>query len=354
MIPPDPELELPEFRPVGKGHLAVALGVACACVLYVTSSVLTRSYSEAFFATPLFVGFVVGLASSERPYRNAFLTLMLALTFSVLTLREGVICILFSLPILVPLTFVGAYTGHTARRWQRQRRARRQLGAAALLLAVGWQAFDGATDDPAAHPLHSASLFVIVDAPPAAVFEQLTTTQLEVGGPWPWFLEVGLPIPRRLEVVRPGVGGSVRLEQSTGVGEGRITEWVPGETLEYRVDSYRVDDSPFHITRLGRAPDYGLRAERVGDWLTVERVRFDVAALPDGKTELLRTMVWRRHLAPHFYFGWLQQAIIERGQARLLAQLRQVLAERPRRSAPPSPPVDRVDRVAAAPSWAPR
>ncbi|HEY6725447.1 MAG TPA: hypothetical protein VI197_15535, partial [Polyangiaceae bacterium] len=77
MIPPDPELELPEFRPVGKGHLAVALGVACACVLYVTSSVLTRSYSEAFFATPLFVGFVVGLASSERPYRNAFLTLML-------------------------------------------------------------------------------------------------------------------------------------------------------------------------------------------------------------------------------------------------------------------------------------
>jgi len=40
-------------------------------------------------------------------------------------------------------------------------------------------------------------------------------------------------------------------------------------------------------------------------------------------------MVWRRHLAPAIYFGWLQQAVIERGHARLLAHLRQTLAERP-------------------------
>ncbi|HEU5074798.1 MAG TPA: hypothetical protein VFU02_11500 [Polyangiaceae bacterium] len=314
-----------ELRPVRAGHLVVALGVGCACVLYVTSCLLTRSYGEAFFATPLFVGFVVGLASHEHPYRNTLLGLLIALTFSVLTLLEGVICILFSLPILVPLALLGAYVGFTARRWWRQRRARQQLGASALIFAVAWQALDGATDDPATHPVHVARNAVVVDAPPAAVFQRLTEQRLAAHGSWPWFLEVGLPIPRSLEVVRPGAGGSVRIEQSTGIAEGRITQWQPGRTFEYGIDAYWVKDPPFHITRLGRGPDYGLRAERVGDWLTIERVRFELAPRPNGQTELTRTMVWRRHLAPSLYFGWLQQAVIDRGQARLLDHLRQPL-----------------------------
>lgn len=338
------DLERPKPRPVGKGHLVVALGVGSACILYVTSCLLTRSYSEAFFATPLFVGVVVGLASQERPYRNTLVALLLALGLSVVTLMEGVICLLFSLPILIPQALLGSYVGFTARRWWSHRRARQQLGAGALLVAVAWQALDGATDDPAGHPLHTASLFVVVDAAPHAVFEQLTTTKLEVGGPWPWFIEAGLPMPRSLEVVRPGAGGRVRIEQSTGSAEGHITEWQPGQTLEYGIDAYRVKDPPFHITRLGRAPDYGLRAERIGDWLTVERVRFDLSPLPNGQTELVRTMVWRRHLAPAIYFGWLQQTVIERGQARLLSQLRQTLADRPVPLEPPSP------LVAAAPA----
>lgn len=325
-----------QLRPVGKGHLVVALGVGCSCVLYVTSCLLTRSYGEAFFATPMFVGFVVGLASHERPYRNTLAALLLALGLSVVTLLEGVICVLFSLPILIPLALLGAYVGFMARRWWRQRRARQQLGAGALLLAVAWQTLDGATDDPATHPLHIARAAIVVEAPPAAVFQQLTEQRLAAHGAWPWFIEVGLPIPRSLEVVRPGAGGSVRIEQSTGIAEGRITQWQPGRTFEYGIDAYWVKDPPFHITRLGRAPDYGLRAERVGDWLTIERVRFELAARPNGQTELTRTMVWRRHLAPSLYFGWLQQAVIERGQTRLLDHLRQPLGSgAPRAGAPP-------------------
>lgn len=326
MSPESFEFERAELRPVGKGHLVVALGVATATVLYVTSCLLTRSYGEAFFATPLFVGFVVGLASHERPYRNTMLALLLALVLSVLTLFEGVICVLFSLPLLIPLALTGAYAGFTARRWWRQRRARQQLGAGALILAVGWQAVEGATDDPANHPLHTASLRVVVDAPPHALFQRLTTTKLAVAGSWPWFIEIGLPIPKSLEVVRPGLGGSVHLEQSSGSAEARISGWQPDKTLEFGIESYHIDDAPFHITRLGRAPDYGLRAERVGDWLSVESIRFELRALPHGQTELTRTTVWRRHLAPALYFGWLQQSVIERGQARLLEQLSSALA----------------------------
>jgi len=326
-------LEGARLRPVGTGHLVVALGVAAATLLYVTSCLLTRSYGEAFFATPLFVGFVVGLGSHERPYRNTLLGLLLALCLAVLTLFEGVICVLFSLPVLIPLALTGAYAGFTARRWRRQRRARLQLGAGALIVAVAWQALEGATDDPASHPLHTATQRVVVDAPPDAVFQRLTTSKLAVAGSWPWFIEIGLPIPRSLEVVRSGLGGSVHMEQSTGTAEGRITGWQPGRTLEFSIESYHVEDLPFHITRLGRAPDYGFRAERVGDWLSVESIRLDLAALPHGQTELTRTTVWRRHLAPAAYFARLQQSVIERGQARLLEQLSGVLAG----DAPPAP-----------------
>src|SRR6187399_1596031 len=216
MTEPNPEWELSQLRPLGTARFVVALGVVVACVLYVTSCALTRSYGEAFFATPAFVGFVIGLSSQERPYRNTLLGLLLALALAVLTLQEGVICVLFSLPILVPLAMLGSFAGFTARRWWRQRRQRQALGAGAVLFAIGWQAIAGATDDPSAHPLHNATSSVAIAAPPSAVFEQLTQKPLAARGRWPWFIEVGLPIPRSLEVVRPGPGGLVRVEQSTG------------------------------------------------------------------------------------------------------------------------------------------
>jgi hypothetical protein len=40
-------------------------------------------------------------------------------------------------------------------------------------------------------------------------------------------------------------------------------------------------------------------------------------------TLLTRRTTWRRHLAPAFYFGWLQQQIIGRGQTRLLELIRE-------------------------------
>jgi len=44
---------------------------------------------------------------------------------------------------------------------------------------------------------------------------------------------------------------------------------------------------------------------------------------------LVRDVSWRRHLAPAFYFGWLQDTIMQRGQDRLLELLRQRI-EQPR------------------------
>lgn len=58
------------------------------------------------------------------------------------------------------------------------------------------------------------------------------------------------------------------------------------------------------------------------DWLTILDTRYTLSETNDGQTRLRRRVVWRRHLAPDVYFGWLQQTVMERGQLRLLELIR--------------------------------
>ena len=167
------------------------------------------------------------------------------------TLREGVICILFSLPLVVPETILGALCGSTIRRYVHDRR--RRVGAAALLVlaGVGWQVIDGRLDDPAHHPLHHATSTTLIAAPPERVFAALTARPLTVESRWPWFISVGLPMPSRFSVDAPGPDGRVTAVFSHGVARGHVTEWVPGRVLAFQIDRYEIDDLalPHHAAR---------------------------------------------------------------------------------------------------------
>jgi hypothetical protein len=112
----------------------------------------------------------------------------------------------------------------------------------------------------------------------------------------------------------------------------KILEIQPVSTKDTRprnhtVDHYDIRDLPFHITRLGRGPDYGFRRERMEDWLTIVDTRYTLTPPPNGGTALQRRIVWRRHLAPDIYFGWLEQTVMERGQVRLLELVRSRVAD---------------------------
>jgi uncharacterized protein YndB with AHSA1/START domain len=343
-LPPtnlDPRrFEQPLPAPTRRG-IVLAVGLASAVLLYCSARALGKSYSEAFFCSPFFVGAVVGLIGARRPIRNSLYTLLAALALGIVTLHEGVVCILFSLPLVVPETILGALCGSTIRRYVHDRR--RRIGVAALLVAtgVGWQVIDGALDDPARHPLHQATSTTLIAAPPERVFAALTARPLTVESRWPWFISVGLPMPRRFSVDTPGPDGRVTAVFSHGVAHGHVTEWVPGRVLAFQIDRYDIDDLPFHITRLGRGPHYGLRTERVDDWLTLTGARYRLQPAPDGATRLTREVSWRRHLAPGFYFGWLQATIMRRGQDRLLELLKQQV--------PASEPADARAAVAVLP-----
>jgi hypothetical protein len=323
--------EQPEYRdlvdaPAGS-VVVLIVGLLSAVTLYCTGQVLQKSYQPAMFCSPFFVGAIVGLFAIRHPVRAAIKTVFVALLLSVFALREGVICCIMVLPVVVPVTILGAVCTSSIGRYVRGRRARAVLGTLLVVAAIGWQAAEGALDEPARHPIHVARSFIVIPAPPERVFATLATRDLAVRDDWPWFLRIGLPMAGHVTYEAPEVGGRVTATFSQGVAHGHVTEWIPGRTLAYAIDRYEITDLPFHITRLGRSPSYGLRAERVEDWLTILSTRFDIVPLASGRTELRREVVWRRHLAPAIYFGWLQQTVIQRGQDRLLALIRERVIE---------------------------
>ena len=279
-------VEPPLPAPTREG-VVLAVGLASAVLLYCSARAFGKSYSEAFFCSPFFVGAVVGLLGPRRPIRNCLYTLLAALVLGVVTLQEGVVCILFSLPLIVPETILGALCGSTIRRHVHD--CRRRMGAAVLLIVagVGWQVIDGRLDDPAHHPLHHATSTTLIAAPPERVFAALTARPLTVEARWPWFISVGLPMPSRFSVDSPGPDGRVTAVFSHSVARGHIRSGCP-TLLAFQIDRYEIDDLPFHITRLGRGPHYGLRTERVDDWLTLTGARYRLQPAPGGGTRLTR------------------------------------------------------------------
>jgi uncharacterized protein YndB with AHSA1/START domain len=320
--PPPPPLPPPTLR-----GLVFAIGVVAGVVLYCGARAFGKSYGESFFCAPFVVGTLIGVLAPRRPVYTSLVTLASLLGIALVTLQEGVICCLFALPLVVPETIVGALCGSVIRRFVHNRRVRTAIGGLLVAGALAWQAIGGALDDPARHPLHHARSSITIAATPERVFAALTARPLTVEARWPWFLRVGLPMPSRFSVDAPGPNGRVRAVFSAGVARGHITEWAPGRALAFQIDGYTVDDLPFHITRLGRGPHYGLHPDRVDDWLTLTGVRYRLEPAPGGGTRLIRDVSWRRHLAPAFYFAWLQDTIMRRGQDRLLELVRRQVEE---------------------------
>jgi uncharacterized protein YndB with AHSA1/START domain len=337
--PPDPSdvdamrVEMILHKPTRR-TVALVIGLLAAVVLYCSARALGKSYTEAFFCIPLFVGVIVGVLAPRQPIRTSLAVIGMALLIAIVTLREGVICCLFALPLVVPQALLGATCGAIIRRHVRYRKHRAGIVALLIAGAACWQAIDGAFDDPARHPSHHAASTIVIAAPPEQVFAALATRPVSLEPRWPWFIRVGLPMPSRFEIDRPGPDGRIRAVFSHGVARGHVTDWVPGRVLAFAIDGYAIDDLPFHITRLGRGPHYGLRPERVDDWLTITGVRFTLRPAAGGGTALSREVSWRRHLAPGLYFARLQQTIMQRGQDRLLELLRRRIEQPPPAGAP--------------------
>src|SRR5262245_380315 len=108
---PPPEQPAHSPAPRSKTTTTIGLSLLVAVLLYVIGASIGKSYGPALFCIPFFVGVVAGALAPRRPYLTTLATLAVALLIAVLTLQEGVVCVLMALPVILPLSIAGAFAG---------------------------------------------------------------------------------------------------------------------------------------------------------------------------------------------------------------------------------------------------
>lgn len=126
-----------DLEPPTRWQWRMAMLVAAIVILGNASCLLTRTYDAMFFSIPLFVGFISGALAPKSALWAALYALLLS--FLLMLLLEGLggaICVILSLPLLLPMLWLGAFEGSVLMRRVYTQRALRRNAWLVLLLGV--------------------------------------------------------------------------------------------------------------------------------------------------------------------------------------------------------------------------
>jgi hypothetical protein len=240
---------------------------------------------------------------------------VLAVTIAVCSLLsvglEGLICILMTLPLAMPL---GALGGWLVYRAESSSRAARSGVAIFLLMPPAALAWD-AQARPAIFAVRSA---ITIAASPEQVWKHVVTFS-ELPEPQDWFFRAGLAYPKRARIEGSGVGAVRYCEFSTGPFVEPIEIWD-----EPRLLRFRVTENPAPMREW--SPYAEALPKHLHGYLVSKHGQFHLTRLPNNRT-LLEGTTWYQHgLWPAEYWRWWSDAIIHRIHLRVLNHIR-TLAE---------------------------
>ena len=169
---------------------------------------------------------------TRRRYLRRGLALAAIFLAAILVLavaREGVICIVLALPLVVSVGLLGAALGRSLARTRRGGAAPALITLIALPVAI--------LIEPAhtsGRLLHEVTTAVVIDAPPDRVWPHVVSFE---GLPPPddrWFT-LGVAYPLYARTAGAGVGAPRACVLSTGTFAERITRWEPARRLTFDV-----------------------------------------------------------------------------------------------------------------------
>lgn len=235
-----------------------------------------ESYGWAFVVgIPITIGFVLGYTAGPGRALVVFLSVFLsiALLVGAVTMQiSGVLCGVVAACIMIVPTGLGIAFGALARNRTGHRPA--IATSLALMLACGSLVY-GETLIQERRPEEEITTTRILEMDPERAWQVLAFYE-DVDLEPPLYARIGLPHPLRTEGPMQRVGDVTRCVYSTGYLRKRITTFEPGRELAFDV------------------------IEQVGiEDRSVELVRgsFRFEALPDGRTEVFLTTVYRPLLA---------------------------------------------------------
>jgi hypothetical protein len=263
------------------------------------------------------VPFVVGMAGAwiappgnmrAAAWRGAWLGIASSASLLVLGL-EGIYCVVMALPVVVPLSTLGAVAGFFALR------TGRQGGRAALLLipvGIAGPVFD-VTAKPEVFPVTAR---IEIDASAEKVWRHVVSFA-DLPAPEEWYFRNGIAYPIRARIEGSGADAIRYCEFSTGVFVEPIQIWDEPRLLRFSVSHTPAPMREFN-------PLHEVHAAHLNGYLVSKQGEFRLTAITPGRT-LLEGTTWYQHgLWPLNYWKLWSDAIIHRIHGRVLRHIKQL------------------------------
>jgi hypothetical protein len=221
--------------------------------------------------------------------------------------REGLICILMAIPVVVPLTTLGGLLAY----WVRSRSHSNRPAALCLMIPVSMF-----YDVNARPPVYSVTTRIVVNAPPERVWKYAVsfpdiTTQPD------WVLRTGLAYPVRTRISGSGAGSPRDCDLSTGTVKERVVVWD-----EPRLLRFIVTETPPAMKETGL---YGpITPKHLNGYYISKAGQFELSPLPGGRTLLVGTSWYQHGLWPAAYWRLWSDTVVHHIHRRVLNHIREL------------------------------
>ena len=301
--------------------LALAAGLAVSVPTVLVSVLVVRSYSTPLFlGTPFSLG-AIGAYVLNREHRQSlrytfevvFAGLVLLAGATLLFALEGALCVLMALPLAAAVVWLGAVLGRALALHAPDGSAH----AALVVVGLPLLAVVDARHAPA--PAHEVVTSLVIGAPPETVWRNVVTFA-ELPEPREWLFRAGVAYPRRARIEGTGVGAVRYCEFSTGDFVEPITQWDAPRRLAFDIARQAA---PMHEL----SPYRHVRAAHLAGYFRATAGRFDLEALPDGRTHLVGTTTYEVRIYPQAYWALFADAIVGRIHLRVLRHIAELSAD---------------------------
>jgi hypothetical protein len=296
---------------------AIGISAIAGVIMIVISVQLLKQYGVALF---FFVPFAIGAVGSYILNRGrdatmgqtaqvTFATLFLGCILTVALAREGLICIIMALPLLISVALLGAALGRSIARSRDEGHLPAVITLMVLPVAILLE--PAHATGRMRHEVRSA---IVIDAPADRIWPHIVAFQ-PIAEPTDLLSRSGIAYPRYVRIEGAGVGAMRYCVFSTGTFVEKVTVWEPGRRLTFDVTA-----APPPLREL--SPYRDVHPPHLDGYLRSRRGEFRLVPLPGGRTRLEGSSWYELEMAPEGYWQLFSDALIHRIHRRVFEHIK--------------------------------
>jgi hypothetical protein len=299
--------------------LSAVLAAVVALVAVLIGTQVERLYGWVLFVfVPIAAGFgATLLLAQSQPIRGRDVIMVSGVSVLLLGVGlmafaiEGAICLLMSLPLALPLAWLGGYAGYgLAPRFAAR-------GSTTLLVIAGLLPF-GATVERALDlrpGVFAVSTSIDLRQSPERVWQTILEPA-KLAAPTHAVFRAGIAYPLASHIEGAGLTATRYCDFSTGKLVEPVLVWDNLRRLRFTVVS-----NPLPMQEW--TPYARIHPPHLDGFLVSRQGEFALMPLPDGGTRLIATTWYQHHLWPAHYWRWWSGYIIHRVHEMVLENVRQ-------------------------------